>query len=122
LGRFRPFCYGTKVDAKLVELVPLTPKFDKQSRPNFSQRTHPIHSIGPKTHVLGRFGPFCYCTKVDAKLAELAPLTHKFAKGSCVGIYRKERNQSTPSDPKLMFWGISNYFITARQSMQNWPN
>jgi hypothetical protein len=47
---------------------------------NFSQRAHAIHSIGPKTHVLGRFGPFRYCTKVDAKLAELVPLTHKFAK------------------------------------------
>jgi hypothetical protein len=29
---------------------------------------------------LGRFGPFRYCMKVDAKLAELEPLTHKFAK------------------------------------------
>jgi hypothetical protein len=29
---------------------------------------------------LGHFGPFRYCTKVDAKLAELVPLTHKFAK------------------------------------------
>jgi hypothetical protein len=25
-----------------------------------------IHSIGPKTHVLERFGPFRYCAKVDA--------------------------------------------------------
>jgi hypothetical protein len=46
-----------------------------------------MHSIGPKTHVLGRFGPFHYGTKVDAKLAELAPLTLKFAKRSCVGIF-----------------------------------
>jgi hypothetical protein len=36
--------------------------------------------IGLKTHVLGRFGPFGYWKKVDAKLAELVPLTHKFAK------------------------------------------
>jgi hypothetical protein len=53
-------------------------------RQNFSQRTHPIHSIGPTTHVLGRFGPFRYCTKVDAKMAELVLLTHKFAKQSRV--------------------------------------
>jgi hypothetical protein len=51
-----------------------------KSRLNFSQRTYPVHSIGPKTDVLGRFGPFRYCTKVDAKLADLEPLTHKFAK------------------------------------------
>jgi hypothetical protein len=31
---------------------------------------HPIHSFRPKTHVLGNFGPFRYCTKVVAKLAE----------------------------------------------------
>jgi hypothetical protein len=50
----------------------------------FSQRTHLIHSIGPKTHVLGRFELFRYCTKVDAKLAELVQLTHEFAKQSRV--------------------------------------
>jgi hypothetical protein len=33
---------------------------------NFSQRAHPIHTIGPKTHVLECFGPFRYCTKVNA--------------------------------------------------------
>jgi hypothetical protein len=42
------------------------------------------HSIGPKTHVLVRFGPFRYYTNVDAKLAELVPLTHKFNKQSRV--------------------------------------
>jgi hypothetical protein len=46
----------------------------------FSQRTHVIRSIGPKTHVLVRFGPFRCSMKVDEKLAELVPLTHKFAK------------------------------------------
>jgi hypothetical protein len=87
-----------------------------------SERMHPIHSIGPKTHVLGRVGPFRYCTKVDAKLAELAPLTPKFAKQTVVLIFRNERTRSTPLVPKLMFWGISDRFITARKSMQNWPN
>jgi hypothetical protein len=51
-----------------------------KSRQNFSQRTHPIHSFGPKTNVLGRFGPFYYSMKVDAKLAETVPLSHKFSK------------------------------------------
>jgi hypothetical protein len=81
---------------------------------------HPIHSIGPKTHVLGRFGPFHYCTKVDAKLAELVPLTHKFAKRSYARKFRNERTYSTELDPKLMFWGIPVHFVTARMSMQNW--
>jgi hypothetical protein len=89
--------------------------------PNFSQRMHPIHSIGPKTQVLGRFGPFRYCTKVDAKLAELVPITYKFAKQSRVLIFRNERTQSTLFDPKLMFCGVSDRFITARKSMQILP-
>jgi hypothetical protein len=57
--------------------------------------------------------------KVDAKLAELVPLTHKFAKQSRVTIFRNERTRSTPLDPKLMFWGISDRFVTAGKSMQN---
>jgi hypothetical protein len=60
--------------------------------------------------------------KVDAKLSELVPLTHKFAKQSRVGIFCKERTQSTLLDPKLMFWGVLDHFVTARKSMQNWPN
>jgi hypothetical protein len=153
---------------------------------------HPIHSIGPKTHVLGCFGPFRYCTKVDAKLAEqlilthkfskrscvvsfrnertrstpllnevalelfttsapnpfhstqnscfgafrtvslllesrcrmaeLAPLTHKFAKRICVGIFHNECTRSTPLVPKLMFWDVSDHFVAAQKSMQNLPN
>jgi hypothetical protein len=47
---------------------------------NILQRTQLIHFIGTKTHIFERFGPFRYCTEVDAKLAELVPLTHKFAK------------------------------------------
>jgi hypothetical protein len=50
----------------------------------FSQRTHLNHSIGPKTQVLGRFGPFRHYTKLDATLDELVPLTRKFAKESRV--------------------------------------
>jgi hypothetical protein len=67
---------------------------------------------GPKTHVLERFGVFRYSTKVDAELAELVPLSHKFAKQSYVGIFRNERTQSTPLEPKLMFWGVSDCFVT----------
>jgi hypothetical protein len=58
---------------------------------NFSQRTQPIHSIVSKTHVLGRFGPFRYGTKVDAKLAEYVPVANKLAKQSRVRIFRNER-------------------------------
>jgi hypothetical protein len=58
--------------------------------------------------------------KVDAKLAELVPLSHTFSKQSRVGIFRNERTRSTPLHPKLFFWGVSDRFVTARKSMQNW--
>jgi hypothetical protein len=51
--------------------------------------------------------------------AELVPLLHKFAEQGRVKIFRNERTRSTPFDPKLMFWGVSDRFITARKSMQN---
>jgi hypothetical protein len=70
-----------KVDANLAEQVPLAHKFAKKTHArkfrNERTRSTPLE---PKLMFWGRFGPFHYCTKVDAKLAELAPLTPKFAK------------------------------------------
>jgi hypothetical protein len=134
------------------------------------QRTHQIHSIGPKTNVLGRLDHFVTAPKSlqnllnwchyrtssvnkvasefsgtnapdplrwtqdssfgafrtvslmhesRCKLAELVPLTHKFAKQGRVRIFRNERTRSIPLDPKLMFWGVLDHFDTARKSMQN---
>jgi hypothetical protein len=61
------------------------------------------HSVGPKSHVLGRFRTFSYCTKIDAKLAKVVPLAHKFAKQSRVRIFRNELTRSTPLDPNSCF-------------------
>jgi hypothetical protein len=61
----------------------------------------------------GAFRTLRYSTKVDAKLAELLPLTRKFAKHSRVRIFRNERIRSTPLDPKLMFRGVLDRFVTA---------
>jgi hypothetical protein len=72
--------------------------------------------------LIKRIKLFRYCTKLDAKLIELAPLTHNLAKRSCVGTFRNARHRSTPLDRKLMFWGVSEHFVTARKSMQNSPN
>jgi hypothetical protein len=60
--------------------------------------------------------------KVDAKLAELMPLTHKFAKESRVRIFRNERTRSTPLDAKLIFWGVPYRFVATQKSMQNLTN
>jgi hypothetical protein len=122
LERFGPFRYCTKDDAKLAELVPLTNKFSKQSRVKIFCKERTRSTPLDPTHVLGRFGPLRYCTKFDAKMADLVPLLHKFTKQSRVEIFHNECTRSTPLDPKHMFWGVSDRFITARKSMQNWPN
>ena len=51
-------------------------------------------------------GPFGCLTKLDAKRAEQV---QKFEPWSRVGIFRNESTRSTPFNPKLMFWCISNH-------------
>jgi hypothetical protein len=79
LVRFGSFHYCTKVDAKQAELYPLTQKFAFKVALEFFATNAPDLLHWTQNSFLGRFGPFHYCTKVDAKLAELAPLTPKFA-------------------------------------------
>ena len=50
--------------------------------------------------------PFGGLTKLGAKRAELV---QKFMPRSRIGIFRNERTQSTPLDPKLTFWCILYY-------------
>ena len=52
-------------------------------------------------------GPFCYCTKLGAKWAELVQLMQKFMPRSRVGTFHEELTRYTPWDPKLMFFCIS---------------
>jgi hypothetical protein len=51
--------------------------------------------------------------KVGANWAELVQLMHKFVPPSYVGMLRNEHTRSTPLDFELMFWGVSDYFVTA---------
>src|SRR6185312_13973958 len=85
-----------------------------KSRWNFSLRTHPIHTKGPKTHVLlhfvmfgVHFGSFRYCNKLVAKWAELVQLMQKFMPRSHVRTFHYELTRYTPWDPKLMLCCIS---------------
>ena len=56
-------------------------------------------------------GPFGCLTKLGAKRAELL---QKFVQRSRVRIFCNERNRSTPSGPKLMFWCISYHLGASR--------
>jgi hypothetical protein len=123
LEHLGPFCCCTNFSAKWAEVEQLIAQVcTTKSCWNFSQWAHKIHPIGPQTHVLWHFRPFCYCTNFGVKWAELEQLMHKFVLRSHVGIFRNERTRSTPLDPKLIFYGILGHFITAQTSVQNEPN
>ena len=51
-------------------------------------------------------GPFDCHTELGAKQARLVQM---FVPRSRVRIFRNERTRSTPLDPKLTFWCVSNY-------------
>jgi hypothetical protein len=123
LGRFGPSRYSTKVDAKLAELVPLSHKFAKQSRVgifrNERTRSTPLY---PKLMFWGRFGPFRYCMKVDAKLAELVPLSQKCTKKVASEFFAMNAPDPLDLRQNSCFRGVSDRFVFARKSLQNWPN
>ena len=45
--------------------------------------------------------------KLDAEQGELEQLMQKFVPRIHVRIFHNERTQSTPLDPKLMFWSVA---------------
>ena len=50
---------------------------------------------------------FRYYMKLGAERVELVQLMDKFVSLSRIGIFRHERTQSTPLDPKLGYWFVS---------------
>jgi hypothetical protein len=74
-------------------------------RRNFSQQTHPIHPIGPQTHILERFGSFHYCSNFGAKWGELVLLCTILWNEVASKFFATNAPDPPPLDPKLMFWG-----------------
>ena len=66
-------------------------------------RWTPISCFGVLNSVWVHLGSFHNCMKLNAKHSELVQLKQKLVPRSHVEIFRNERNQSTPLDPKLMF-------------------
>jgi hypothetical protein len=71
------------------------------------QRTHLIHSVGPKIHDLVHFRPFPYSMTIDAKQAELVALTHKFANEVAPKFF-------ATNAPDPLHWTQNSYFGTFR--------
>ena len=98
-----------KLGAKQVELDAKVRAM--KFRRDFSQRMHPIHPVGPNTHVLVSFIVFWVhllsfrnYMKLGAKWSELVQIMRKLVPRSHAGIFLYEHTKSTPLDPKLMFW------------------
>src|SRR6185437_2242512 len=103
-----------KLDAKRCELVQLMQKFVPRSHVGFFATNAPnqphwtLNSCFGALHgVWVHLGSFRNCMKLDAKQGELVQLMQKFVPRSHIGIFCNERTQSTPLDPKLMFWCVA---------------
>jgi len=84
-----------------------------KSRRNLSQRSHPIHPIGPQTDVLVCFILFgCIRDRLVAlrySVQKWDEVVQKFVPRSRVGIFCNKYTRSTPLDPKLNFLCILYY-------------
>ena len=122
-----PFGYLTKLDGKRDELVQ---KFVPRSRVgifgNERTRSTPLDTKLTFWCMSYYLGPFGCHMKLDAKWTELV---QKFVPRSRVGIFRNERTQSSPLDPKLkilvhfaLFGCIWDRSVALPNSVQNGPN
>ena len=106
-----PFDCLTKLGAKRAELLQ---KFVLRSRVGIlaTNAPDPPHCtlnlcFGAFHTIWAHLGPFGCLTKIGATRAELV---QKFVPRSRVGIFCNERAQSTPLDPKVIFWCVSYNF------------
>ena len=111
LGSF-PNCM--KLGAKQCELVQLMQKFVLKVTSGFfaTNAPNPPHwtlnsCFGALHSVWVHLESFRNCMKLDPKHDELVQLMQKFVLQSHVRIFRNECTQSTPLDPKLMFWCVA---------------
>src|SRR6185369_436680 len=118
-----PFRYCMKLRAKRAKLLQLMQKFvPRRLVRNFCHDVilEIFATNAPSPHYwnlnscFGAFlsiwvhlEPFRYCTKLAAKRAKLVQLMQKFVQRCLVIIFRNERSQSAPLDPKLKFWFVS---------------
>ena len=104
--------FVTKLGAKRAELVQkFVPRSHVEIFCNERTRTTPLD---PKLnfwcilYYFGAIGTVWLLYKIGAQRAELV---QKFVPRSRVGIFRNERTQTTPLDPKLTFWCVLYSFV-----------
>jgi hypothetical protein len=91
---------------------------------NFSQRTHRSTPLDPKL-MFWAISDRSVTARNLVQNGWNGAFNANFIQQICVGIFSNERYRSTPLDPKLIFWGISDHFVTTRNLVQNglnWSN
>jgi len=105
-----------KLGAIRGQLVELMQKFVPRSHVGifFNERTQcaPLDCklMFWSLHIGMHLGSFSNYMELGAKQGELVQLMQKFVARSHVKIFRNERTQSAPLDPKLIFWYVANYW------------
>ena len=105
-----------KLSAKWGKLVQLMQKFVPRSHVGIFHNEHnqstlldPIPIFDAFYSICMHLGSFRNCMKLVAKHNELEQLMQKYVPRSHIGIFRNERTQSNPLDPKLMFQSVLQY-------------
>ena len=102
-----PFGFLTKLGAKRAELVQ---KFVPQRRVGIFRNEHTrSNPLDPKPTfwcVQNHFGAFGTVWLPYETRCKTGELVQNFVPQSRVGIFHNERAQSTPLEPKLMFWCV----------------
>ena len=78
-----------------------------QNRRSRSTQLDPKLMFSYVSFHMGAFGTIMLLHKLATKHAKLVQLMQKFVQRCLVRIFRNECSQSTPLDPKLMFWCVS---------------
>src|SRR6185312_14443674 len=106
--------------------------FAKKSLQNFSQRTHPIHPIGPY-HVSVRFVQFWCIWDCLVDLRNSVQNGPNWCKSSCHEVASEFFATNAPNPPHwtlnscfcavcIKFWCICDRLVELRDSVQNGPN
>ena len=125
-----PFRYCTKLAAKHAKLVQLMQKFRPRRLVRiFCNERSRSTLLDPKlifwcvSFCSSAFWTISLLREIGAKLAKLVQLMQKFMPRYRARIFHNERSQSTPLDPKLMFWCVSFHsgaFWTVSLLHQTW--
>ena len=99
---------------------------------NFSQRTHPIHPIGPKTHVSSRFILFWCIWDCSVVLQYSVQNGPSWCKSSCHEVASEFFATSAPDQPHwtlnscfgvfVLFRRIWDCLVALKNALQNRPN